>query len=321
LDSDDLAVFLAAAEAGSVGRAAAHLHVVQSAVTTRLRKMEDGLGVRLFRRHARGVTLTAEGETLLPYARQITRLIAEARHAVTDSKMPRGRLAIGAIETATALRLGQRLAAFARSFPDVELTIRTGTTPEMVTRVLRQELEAAFVCGPVAHAQLIVQSVVTERLMVVAPPGIASLDAAIASDQVRILVLRQGCSYRQRLEDLLTRRGVAVVQVLEYGTVDAILACASAGMGLTLLPAALLDQWGSRHAVSLFGLVGSEGEADTVLIRRAQSYVSPALQAFLNGLSSAGTNPPVARLRGLTSDAAGESDQGGQAGRFPEAAE
>jgi LysR family transcriptional regulator, cell division regulator len=285
MDSDDIAVFLATAEAGSVGRAAERLHVVQSAVTTRLRKMENGLGVQLFRRHARGVMLTAKGETLLPYARQITHLIAEARQAVTDAESPRGRLLIGAIETAAALHLGNRLAAFTACFPDVELTVRTGTTAEMVTQVLGQELEAALVCGPVAHAQLSVQPVFTERLMVVAPPGVADLDAAISSNQVRILVLRRGCSYRQRLEDLLARRGVAVLQMLEYGTIDAILACVSAGMGLTLLPAALLEQWAPRHAVSALGLTGPEGEADTVLVRRAQSYVSPALQAFLDMLN------------------------------------
>ena len=53
MESDDLAVFLAAAEAGSIGRAAERLHIVQSAVTIRIRKLEEGLGVLLFRRHAR----------------------------------------------------------------------------------------------------------------------------------------------------------------------------------------------------------------------------------------------------------------------------
>jgi len=284
MDSDDLAVFLAAAEAGSVGRAAARLHVVQSAVTTRVRKMEDRLGVQLFRRHARGVTLTAAGEALLPYARQITHLIAEAQQVVTDPKIPRGRLLIGAIETATALHLGGRLAAFNRAFPEVELTVRTGTTAELITQVLRHEVEAAFVCGPVAHAQLIAQTVTRERMVIVAPPGVADLETAIAADHVRILVLRRGCSYRQRLEELIAQRGIAVLQVLEYGTIDAILECVAAGMGMTLLPAAVLQDRLSRHTVSAIALAGPQGEAETVMVRRAQSYVSPTLQAFLGML-------------------------------------
>jgi DNA-binding transcriptional LysR family regulator len=285
MESDDLAVFLAVAEAGSIGRAAERLHIVQSAVTTRVRKLEDGLGTVLFRRHARGVALTTAGETLLPFARQIARLLTEARQVVTDGNTPRGRLQIGAMETTAALRLGTMLAGFTAQFPQVELTLRTGTTAEMIAQVLRQELEAAFVCGPVAHAQLTVRTVFWERLVVVAAPGIPDLAAATTSGTVRILVLRRGCSYRQRLEDLLARRGVAVVQVMEYGTIDAILACASAGMGLTLLPMALLEQWRARHAISALALPGDEGEAETVLVRRAQSYTSAALGAFLDRLS------------------------------------
>ena len=281
MESEDLAVFLAVAEAGSIGRAAERLHIVQSAVTTRIRKLEEGLGVLLFRCHARGVALTAPGEALLPFARQVTHLLAEARQAVVDGDTPKGRLLLGAMETTAALRLGTRLAAFATRHPAVELTLRTGTTAEMIAQVLHQELEAAFICGPVSHPQLLIQPMFQERLVAVAAPGVPDLAAATASGRVRILVLRRGCSYRQRLEDLLARRGVAVVQVLEYGTFDAILACVSAGMGLTLLPAALLDQWSARHAVSTLPLPGREGEAETVLVRRTQSYVSAAMRAFL----------------------------------------
>ncbi len=284
--SDDLATFLAVADAGSIGRAAERLHTVQSAVTTRIGKLENSLGTLLFRRHARGVALSAAGETLLPYARQVAALLTEARQAVTDPGTPRGRLVIGAMETTAALRLGAMLAGFAAEFPEVELTLRTGTTGEMVALVLRQELEAAFVCAPLTHPHLSTQPVFRERLVVVAASGVPDLHAATASGRVRILVLRRGCSYRQRLEDMLARRGVAVVQVLEYGTYDAILACAAAGMGLTLLPAALLQQWAPRHAVSTLALPGLDGEAETVLVRRTQSYMSPALRAFLAALPS-----------------------------------
>lgn len=288
MESKDLAVFLAVAEAGSIGRAADRLHIVQSAVTTRIRKLEEGLGVLLFWRHARGIALTAPGEALLPFARQVTHLLAEARQAVVDGDTPKGRLLLGAMETTAALRLGTRLAAFSTRYPAVELTLRTGTTAEMIAQVLHQELEAAFICGPVAHPQLLVQPVFQERLVAVAAPGVPDFAAAIASGRVRILVLRRGCSYRQRLEDLLARRGVAVVQVLEYGTFDAILACVSAGMGLTLLPVALIDQWAALHAVSALTLPGPEAEAETVLVRRAQSYVSAAMRAFLDEVTAVG---------------------------------
>jgi DNA-binding transcriptional LysR family regulator len=62
VNDKDLRIFEAVARAGGVGRAAAELNTVQSNVTARLRQLEDELGVTLFDRHSRGVTLTAAGQ-------------------------------------------------------------------------------------------------------------------------------------------------------------------------------------------------------------------------------------------------------------------
>lgn len=287
MQSSDLMFFLAVAEATSIGRAAKTLNTVQSGVTSRIRKLEDNLGVALFQRHARGVSLTAAGERLLPFARQIMQLLEEARLAVTDDDVPRGRLLLGAMETTAALRLGTMMAQFSTDYPQVELSLRTGTTAEMIALVLRQELEGVFVCGPLAHPQLITRPIFREKLVVVGAPGATSLASLTGSGQVRILVLRRGCSYRQRLEDILARRGVAVVQVMEYGTVDAILACISAGMGISLLPEALLERCVPKYNVSSLKLRTQEAQADTVFVRRSQSYVSGAMTAFLEGFDTA----------------------------------
>ncbi|WP_254070599.1 LysR substrate-binding domain-containing protein [Acidisphaera sp. L21] len=287
-------MFLEVAETLSMGRAAETLHTVQSAVTTRIRKLEDELGHTLFQRHARGVVLTPAGERLLPYARQVTTLLVEARQAVTDEADPQGSMVLGSLETTAALRLGPMMARFSMAYPKVDLTLRTGTTAELLAQVLRQELEGAFVCGPVAHPHLIADPVLTEELVLVAAPGTTGLDFLTNARQVRILVLRRGCSYRQRLEELLTRRGAAVVRVLEYGTFDAILACVSAAMGVTLLPRALLERCVPKYDVACIPLPGHEGRADTVFVRRTQSYVSTALSAFLQTVK-ADTHQDVAR--------------------------
>ncbi|MGH6886252.1 MAG: LysR family transcriptional regulator, partial [Geminicoccales bacterium] len=68
MDAADLKVFEAVARLGGMNRAAAELHTVQSNVTARIRTLEARLGTPLFQRHSRGVTLTAAGRRLLPYA-------------------------------------------------------------------------------------------------------------------------------------------------------------------------------------------------------------------------------------------------------------
>jgi DNA-binding transcriptional LysR family regulator len=69
LDSDHLRTFLAIAEAGSVTGGALRINRSQSATSLQIRQLEDVVGKPLFRRHGRGVTLTAAGDLLLPVAR------------------------------------------------------------------------------------------------------------------------------------------------------------------------------------------------------------------------------------------------------------
>lgn len=282
MQSADLEVFAAVSKEASIGGAALKLNTVQSNVTNRIKKLEADLGVSLFERHSRGVKLTSAGQRLLPFAIEISRLLREARFAVAASDKPQGPLAIGAMETTTALRLGYKLASFAADCPDVDLTLRTGTTEELVEQVLQQQLEGAFVCGPIAHTRLLSHLVFLEHLVMVAAPDAGSLDDFIARGQVNILVLKRGCSYRQRLTQILARRGVAVARIMEYGSIDALVACSAAGMGVTLLPLDLLDSYANRYWFSKIFLPDEEARAETLFVRRAQAYASPSLAAFVD---------------------------------------
>jgi hypothetical protein len=98
--------FAAVAEAGVVTRAAAQLKTVQLNVTARLHALERDLGVPLFNRHSRGMSLTAAaGMHLQPYATKILALLDEARNAVSDSGEPKGILRLGSTETTAAVRM------------------------------------------------------------------------------------------------------------------------------------------------------------------------------------------------------------------------
>jgi hypothetical protein len=104
MDAADLKVFAAVARIGGMNRAANELHTVQSNVTARVRTLEEELGVQLFHRGRKGVTLTAAGERLLPYAIKVAHLLEEAQKAVKDDGKPRGSLTIGSVETTVYCR-------------------------------------------------------------------------------------------------------------------------------------------------------------------------------------------------------------------------
>jgi DNA-binding transcriptional LysR family regulator len=281
MDASDLRVFEAVARLGGMNRAAAELNTVQSNVTARIRALEDELGAPLFHRHARGVDLTDAGRRLLPYAAQVRATLQEARRAVADTGAPAGPLTIGSLETTTALRLSPILSGYVRRYPEVDLVLRTGTTCELLRQVLDSQLEGAFVCGPVDEPELVVEPIFREELALITAPDIRTLDAALAARDLRIVVLRAGCSYRERLEAILARRGVATSRLLEFGTLEAIVGCVGAGLGVTLLPRSLVGTVWNAARVAVHVLPAAEAMVETAFVRRRDAFVSSALTAFL----------------------------------------
>jgi DNA-binding transcriptional LysR family regulator len=280
MDSTDLHVFESVARLGSMNRAAAALHTVQSNVTARIRNLEDDLGCRLFDRRPSGVVLTQAGQRLLPYARRVESLIADATRAAADDGTPSGQLIVGSLETTAAIRLSPVLARFAVSYPAVDLVLRTGTTCELIEQVVERQLDAAFVCGPVRHPELEKQIMFQEELALLTAPGVASPLEGFSD--ARIIVLRAGCSYRQRLEDLLVRRGIPVPRVMEFGTIEAIIACVAAGLGITLLPRTLLGPLRAAGRVSAHKMPPDEAMVDTMLIRRREAFQPSGLGALID---------------------------------------
>lgn len=282
MDAGDLRVFEAVARLGGMNRAAAELNTVQSNVTARIRALEEELGVPLFHRHSRGVSATDAGKRLLPYAERMARLLLDARRAVRDDGAPKGALTVGALETTTALRLPPILASYAASYPEVDLVLRTGTTAELIQGVLDDRLEGAFVCGPVNHPDLEEETAFREEMVVVTARPIRSLDELARRGDLKIVVFRAGCSYRHRLEAILARRGLVSLRLLEFGTLDSILACVAAGIGITMLPRAVVARAVREGSVSVHDLPSSDAAVETVFIRRRDAFRSSALDAFLH---------------------------------------
>ena len=291
MDAADLRLFAAVARTGGIGKAALELNTVQSNVTARLKALEDRLGVPLFERSSRGVVLTAAGHRLLPYADRIVHLLEAARRAVSDDGQPAGPLVIGSLETTAALHLSPFLARFAKLHPAVDLSLKTGTSCELIAQVLDRQLDGAFVCGPVEHADLKVEPICSEELVLLAAPGVSNIEELLKATEFKIVVLRAGCSYRLILEAFLARRGIVGLRVLEFGTIETIISCVGAGLGVTLLPKALIGSVWQDNRVSAHALPKEEGHVETVFIQHRDAYATSGLRAFL-GMS----RPALTRL-------------------------
>lgn len=276
MDSAALRMFSAIARLGSVAAAAEAVHSVPSNLSARLRRLEQDVGAELFVREPRGMRLTPAGEVLRDYAERILALGDEARAAVGEVVDQGGALHLASMESTAAVRLPPLLAAFAGRHPKVRLTLSTGTSEAMTQAVLDRRADLAFVGGPVRHPRLVGEVVFVEELVLAVPAGIHSVEQA---NRRAMLVFRAGCAYRARTENWLRRMGEPPRQVMEFGTLDGLLGCIAAGMGVSLLPRTVVER--PHLAGQVAALSIADSRVETWAIRHGDSVPTRAMRDFL----------------------------------------
>lgn len=285
----DVKTFLAVARLLSFHRAAEELHAAQSTVSARIAALEDDLGVRLFERLGRRVSLTEAGERLLGYAAKMLDLEDEARAWAAGAGEARGSLTVRVPESLCAWRMGGVIAEFRRRFPHVSLSL-TACAHDGLEQDLRQGVtDLAFLMSDSVRAgDLLVEALGVERLALVAAPGhpLAGMRRIRPEDlRGQALVLsRADCSYRRMFEGLLDERGIERAAGVEFSSAAALKGCVMSGLGLTLLPELAVREDIAAGRLAPLRWDAKEGgplETAVLMLRHKDKWLAPPLAAFM----------------------------------------
>jgi DNA-binding transcriptional LysR family regulator len=164
-----LQYFVAVADAGHFGRAAQRLHIVQPAVSQQVARLERELGLPLFDRSRRQISLTAEGRAFLAHARRVLHAVDQAGRAAEDLRAGRGGLLRVGSSEVLGDRLDAILAAFRRRHPETAVELQRGPTPVKLAQVAAGDLDAAFVRAPEPTAGVEVAPLWQEPLLAAVP--------------------------------------------------------------------------------------------------------------------------------------------------------
>ena len=286
MDLQSLLFFRTVAKSGSISKAAKELNYAQSNLTAKIQQLEANLQTTLFYRHNRGTTLTDKGKLLLAYTDKIFQLIEEVREVMGDDQIPNGSLMIGSMETTAAIRLPKLLSKFHREYPAVDLTLKTGPTEQNIQAVLQYELDGAFVAGPIEHPELEFETLIEEELVLVTDTLHQPITSLKEIKSRTLLVFRKGCSYRARMEGWLHHEGVIPEKIMEFGTLDGIIGCVSAGLGISLLPRSIVAKYVEEKLLIEHIIPERFGKVETIFIYRKDKYKSISLDKFTEMLSS-----------------------------------
>jgi LysR family transcriptional regulator, cell division regulator len=279
----DLVVFLEVVRAGSLTRAAKTLHMVQSNVTARIKRLEGAVRTPLLHRHARGVRPTPAGEVALGLAQRTAAVLEDLRFTFGHGAHARAaKLRLGAIETVAACHLPALVAGFCRAHPQVELSVQTGTSATLLAQLRRNELDVVFVSRAAKLAGFRERVAFRDELVVVAPRAIPSLAELVASDApLNVLVQRLGCSYTDRLLAHLGETSRRRCRLLELGTLEGIVGFVAGGLGIAAMPRAFASSFVGGRKVHLLELPRELRRLETYVVAPAGGEASFAVSQLL----------------------------------------
>jgi DNA-binding transcriptional LysR family regulator len=286
MNLNQLRVFHAVAEAGSVTAAARGLRVSQPSVSKQLVELENALGAQLVDRLPRGIRLTALGRVLAAHAARIAG-IEHTAHAEIAALLglTRGQLAIGASTTVGSYVVPRTFGELRRRHPELRLELEIGNTAAVHDLVRRDRVELGLTEGLVTDEDLTAQVFEEDEMVAIAPPRdpVLSRRTLSAKELVALpFVMRErGSGTREVIEAALAKKRLTVEPVMSLGSTEAVKNAVAARLGVAIVSRLTVEHELSSGALILL-------EVPDLAIRRALHLVelrgksrSPAAARFV----------------------------------------
>ncbi len=282
-----LVSFVAVTESLNFSRAAEELHIAQPAVSQQIRALEEELGVALFDRLGKKVTLTDAGRALLPYARQILAMVEAAENEVRErGQLKRGRTSLGAPPTVSTHLLPARLTHFKQEHPGLEVTLREAGTKTLLASIEDGKLDLAIVSTDVLPENVDSTPFLEEAYVLAVSarhPFLGNRQSIKITDLASepFILFPEGYTLREVTLTACRRAGFEPKVALDGGAMQSALEFVGAGLGVALVPELALTETNNIHALRIadqtlqrhLGLVWLRG--------RSLSPAARALRDFL----------------------------------------
>lgn len=295
MEFSQLRIFQAVAEEGSITRAAERLHRVPSNLSTRLKQLEEQLGVELFVRERQRLQLSPAGKVLLDYTGKLFALRDQASAAVMGGQ-PAGDFVLGTLYSTAAIHLPALLARYHKQYPAVNLQVQSGPSGELLEGLVSGRLDAALVDGPPQLAGIDGVPLCDERLVLISEADHPPIRSAKEVEGRAVFTFRHGCAYRARLEAWFVHYQAAIGRAMEIESYQGMLACVIAGSGVALMSESMLASLPGRESVAVHPLAEPFASATTWLMWR-------------KGMVGANLNAWIEQQQALYPEAANETRQ------------
>lgn len=281
-----LEIFSAVCAQGSFTRAAEQLNMAQPAVSLAIRELEVFYNVRLFERMNRRVYLTEAGRTLRQYADTVLSQFQESVEVLRESGT-QGACRFGVHVTLGETHLAGILAHLAEALPEITVRASIHNSRETERMILQNELDFAVVDNVTVSPHYLVEPLCGEELAAVCAPGYLegknSLTLAELAEE-RLLLRERGSGTRNSVDAGLQGAGATAQPVVESVSTAALLACARAGLGITLLPRSLVVTDLERGDLRELAVEDGGFHRNYFLVRHRSKYLTDGMKRVIQVL-------------------------------------
>ncbi|NRY64181.1 LysR family transcriptional regulator [Clostridium beijerinckii] len=281
-----LNAFITVAKLSNFTKAAFELGYSQSAITAQIQLLEKELGVNLFERLGKSISLTSEGEKFLVYAKQIIKLSDEAKSNLMTSDV-KGTLTIGANESLCAVRLPPIFKELHDRYSEIEIILKMEGNNKCKTLIRENQIDVAFIIGQkINDSELITELEVPEPLVLLATPGHPlTFKKHVYPEDIadyNIIVAEKGCGYRNLFEQSLNDAGVTPKSIMEMGSIQSIKQLTMSRLGITLLPKIAAQEELKRKELIELNWWEDSFYLATQMVYHRDKWGSRALRAFID---------------------------------------
>jgi DNA-binding transcriptional LysR family regulator len=295
----NLITFLRVAELGNFTKAAEQLGYAQSTVTFHIQSLESELGLVLFDRIGKKVTLTDAGQALIGYANEIMRIQAEIEELKCGSREPHGRLRIGVTESMLTSFLADVISKYNEQYPQVSLDITTDTSPTILNLVRSSDLDIGLVMGRRIVDPDFKRILIREaKVSFIAPSSdpLAGKDSVSFAElaEGRLILPEKDSIYRRAVEEVAADYDCILKPAIQVNNTAAIIRMVQAGKGISFLPEYAVH-WEIENGTLHFLNVETHSHPQFFIqvIYHTQKWVTPQMQKFIDMLTPVLENLPV----------------------------
>jgi LysR family cyn operon transcriptional activator len=251
---------IAEADNASFTRASQQLYVAQSAISRKIKLLEEELGEPIFKRVNKKIYVTPAGHTLLRYARRIFLDMRNAKLEISEiAHLERGQLRVGAGMLACTYILPPVLEKFKALHPRIDLEVITAPTDALLSKLNDNLIELGVFTLPIKHADLQVVPLITEEMVVVTSPKhpVLSQKDKMNAEELQdypLILFPKGARTRNVLDEFFNDVGIAPHIAMEAENVALIKPLVKIDLGISIIPVRSVSeelQRGELHCLKI----------------------------------------------------------------------